>query len=316
MKRLKAFLSCGIAAVCMAAMLALMSGCSSQESYTPPEKSPTLSSPTIGKDGVLRVGVNTQNQPLAGQSTTSSKIVGIDVDIAAALADSFGLKLELVDVGTDFATALTEGKVDIVMGVDKSDSDTSFWKSEIYLPTAVALFSAEGNATVPTNDMKPTIAAQVASKSAWAVTNEFDQAVFSATSDLPSAFSSLAAGEVQYVASDAVIGTYAAHIADNAVQIVALMQQPSGYCVGVLDSNTDLKQAISDTLASLTGNGVISVIEKKWLGTTLDLASVALTDGATAASTTTTTPEPEAQPEGEEAPAEGEGEGGEAADAA
>ena len=68
---------------------------------------------------VLRVGVNTQNQPLAGVSTSSQNIVGLDVDIAAYLADSFGLKLELVDVGTDAQAALDGGTVDIVMGVDK-----------------------------------------------------------------------------------------------------------------------------------------------------------------------------------------------------
>lgn len=281
MKRLKTFATRCLAVACMASLLALLAGCASQEEYTPPEKSPTLSSPVIGKDGVLRVGVNTQNQPLAGVSQSSQNIVGLDVDIAAYLADGFGLKLELVDVGTDAEAALAEGTVDIVMGVDKSSADVSFWMSDTYLPTAIALFSTPGNATVPTNDAQPSIAAQVSSKSAWAVTNEFDQGNIVTTSDLQSAFSSLESGDVQYVASDAIIGTYAAHTAGDDVQIVALMQQPSGYCVGVLDSNSDLKQAISDALATLSGNGVVSLIETKWLGTTLDLSALPLTAGAT-----------------------------------
>ena len=134
----------------MAALLAVLTGCSSQQSYTPPEKAATLSSPTIGKDGTLRVGVNTDNQPLAGQPESSSKIVGIDVDVAAALADSFGLKLEIVDVGSDAESALKEGTVDIVMGIDKSDSSTSFWKSDVPTP-AVALFSTPSSTQVPTN---------------------------------------------------------------------------------------------------------------------------------------------------------------------
>ena len=62
---------------------------------------------------------------------------------------------------------------------------------------------------------------------------------------------------------------------------MALMQQPSGYCIGVLDTNSDLKQAISDALAALSGNGVVSLIETKWLGTTLDLSTLPLTAGAT-----------------------------------
>lgn len=281
MKRYRTLASCCMAVACMAALLAVLTGCSSQQSYTPPEKTATLSSPIIGKDGTLRVGVNTNNQPLAGQPSPSSKIVGIDVDVAAALADSFGLKLEVVDVGSDAESALKEGTVDIVMGIDKSDTSTSFWKSDAYLPTAVALFSTPSNSQVPTNTVETKIAAQVSSKSAWAVTNEFDKATFSTTDDLKSAFSELTSGQVQYVAADAIIGTYAAHSEDIDVHIVALMQQAGGYGVGVSDSNTDLKQAVSEALAMLTSNGTIGVIETKWLGAALDLSSTPLTAGAT-----------------------------------
>ena len=288
MKRLKTLATRGFVVACMAALVACMTGCTSQQTYTPPEATPKLSSPTIAKEGVLRVGVNTSNVPLAGTPQNSTKIVGIAVDVAAALADSLGLKLEVVDVGTDPEGALTEGKVDVVMDVDKSDTGNSFWTSDAYLPTAVALFSAPSNTAVPTNDSQPKIAAQVSSKSAWAVTNEFDQGTITTTEDLKSAFAALASGQVQYVAADAIIGTYAAHNAGDDVKIVALMQQPSGYAAGVLDGNSDLKQAISDALATLEGNGVISVIEKKWLGSALDLSSITLTAGAEASSSSKT----------------------------
>ena len=304
MKRYKTLASCCMAVACMAALLAVLTGCSSQQSYTPPEKAATLSSPTIGKDGTLRVGVNTDNQPLAGQPESSSKIVGIDVDVAAALADSFGLKLEIVDVGSDAESALKEGTVDIVMGIDKSDSSTSFWKSDAYLPTAVALFSTPSNTQVPTNTAETKIAAQVSSKSAWAVTNEFDKAAFSTTNDLKSAFAELESGQVQYVAADAIIGTYAAHSAGYDVHIVALMQQAVGYGVGVSDANTDLKQDVSEALATLTSNGTNDFIETKWLGTALDLSSTPLTAGATKstdANTADTTDEPQDEGEGENA---------------
>lgn len=323
MKRLKTLASCGIAVACMAALLACMTGCSSQQTYTPPEATPTLSAPTIGQDGVLRVGVNTQNAPLSGQPSSSTKIVGIDVDVAAALADSFGLKLEVVDVGSDPESALSAGTVDLVMGIDKTDTSLSFWTSDAYLPTAVALFSAPGNASVPTNASQPSIAAQVSSKSAWAVTNEFDQAAITTTDDLKSAFSSLESGQVQYVAADAIIGTYAAHSSGNDVQIVALMQQPSGYAVGVLSGNTELQMAVSNALVTLEGNGMIAVIETKWLGTALNLASTPLTAGATASGSAVASTGDGAAPadegadaataegEGSDAPS-GEGEGADA----
>ena len=253
MKHLKRFAACCAAAVCCAAMLLLATGCQQQqESYTPPEATPSVSKPVIAQEGVLRVGVNANNAPLAGQPSSSTKIVGIDVDMAAALADQLGLKLEVVDVSTDAAGALTSGKVDVVMGVNKSDSP-SFWTSDTYLPTAVALFAQSSNSTVPANSASTKIAAQVSSNSAWAVTNEFDNSTITTTEDLKSAFS---------------------------VHMVALMQQASGYCVGVLDGNTQLKQAVSNALSAMNSNGVSSIIQKKWLGTTMDLSGIKLTAGA------------------------------------
>ena len=288
MKRLKTLATRGFVVACMAALVACMTGCTSQQTYTPPEATPKLSSPTIAKEGVLRVGVNTGNVPLAGTPQNSTKIVGVAVDVAAALADSLGLKLEVVDVGTDPEGALTEGKVDVVMDVDKADTSNSFWTSDAYLPTAVALFSAPSNTAIPTNDSQPKIAAQVSSKSAWAVTNEFDQGTITTTENLKSAFAALESGQVQYVAADAIIGTYAAHSAGDDVHIVALMQQAGGYSVGVSDSNTDLKQAVSEALATLSSNGTIGVIETKWLGTALDLSATPLTAGATKSTDTKT----------------------------
>ena len=280
MKHLKRFAACCAAAVCCAAMLLLATGCQQQqESYTPPEATPAVSKPVIAQEGVLRVGVNASNAPLAGQPSSSTKIVGIDVDMAAALADQLGLKLEVVDVSTDAAGALTSGKVDVVMGVNKSDSP-SFWTSDTYLPTAVALFAQSSNSTVPANAESTKIAAQVSSNSAWAVTNEFDSSTITTTEDLKSAFSALESGKVQYVAADAVVGSYVSNNAGMDVHMVALMQQASGYCVGVLDGNTQLKQAVSNALSAMNSNGVSSVIQKKWLGTTMDLSNIKLTAGA------------------------------------
>lgn len=281
MKHFKRFAACCAAMACAVAVLLTATGCQQQqEAYTPPEATPTVSKPTIGQEGVLRVGVNANNAPLAGQPSSSTKIVGIDVDMAAALADQLGLKLEVTDVGTEASSALSSGKVDLVMGVSKSDSTVSFWTSDTYLPTGVVLFAQSSNNTVPTNTAATKIAAQVSSNSAWAVTNEYDNSTITTTDDLKSAFSALQSGQVQYVAADAVVGTYVARNAGMDVHMVALMQTAGGYSVGVLDGNTQLKQAVSNALSTMNSNGVASVIQKKWLGQTMDLSNVKMTAGA------------------------------------
>lgn len=269
----------GAAIACALAFAAALSGCSASQAYTPETKTAQVQAPAIKEDGVLHVGVNTDRSPLAGMS--KDKIVGIDVDIAAAVADNLGLKLSIVDVGSDPESALKNGDVDMVLGIDKNGSDGSFWKSDSYLSTGVALFAMSKNAAVPTAQTGAKFAAQVSSTSAWAVMNEFGDSSLTSTSNLKDAFSALSSGSVQYVAADAVIGMFYANGSKIDANIVALMQQPSGYCAGVLDSNSTLKTAVADALSNLTSKGVIDVIQTKWLGSTVDLSSVPLTAGAT-----------------------------------
>ncbi len=266
-----------MARVCAAALAAALAfalgGCSSQEEYFPPLGDPQITPPAIGQEGVLRVGVNTEKSPLAGRG--SEKIIGIDVDIAAALADQLGLKVQIEDIGTDAGKALEEGTVDVVMGQETAEEDDAIWHSPQYLPTGVVLFAKEGsNAAVPTGAVTPKIAAQISSKSAWAVTNAFGEDALVSTNDLATAFSDLSKGDVDFVASDAVIGMYAANLQDVPVEIACLLDTASGYCVGVKKDDTELQKAIQGALEAITGNGVVGVIEDKWLGGAISLEGV------------------------------------------
>ena len=272
MKRWKiGALVCALVA-CMG--LALV-GCQSQE-YKPEDKSPTVSSSALGADGTLRVGVNASSAPLAGQTSSSSRIVGIDVDVAAYLADQLGCKVEIVDVGNDPETALSEGRVDIVLGVDASDDSATYWRSAPYLQTGVALFGTASESAVPTTDSAPKIAAQASSKSSWRVTNLFGDDSLVVQSDLKSAFDALSSGSARYAAADAVIGTYVSHSNNYGAKIVALLQDPSGYCAAVSDKNTELQGAVSTAIDKLVNGGAMDIIEMKWLGIPIDLNSVTI----------------------------------------
>ncbi len=258
------------AAAALACMALALCGCNGSNNYQPPLKEATVAPPVIGEEGTLRVGVNTENPPLAGMG--SGKIIGIDVDIASAIADELGLKVSIVDVGSDPASFIAEGKVDVVLGIDAANAESDYWVSSSYLPTGIALFALSPDAGVPTADAGATFAAQVSSKSAWAVSNEFGQDSLTSTNSLSDAFAALQAGTVQYVAADAIIGLYAAHGQGLGV---ARRRRPSGYCMATTAENVDLQQAAGDVLTNLVSNGTIDVIERKWLG-----ASVAL-DGLT-----------------------------------
>ena len=143
----------------------------------------------------------------------------------------------------------------------------------------VALFALAGsNAGVPKADSDPKVAAQVSSKSAWAVTNAFGDDALSSANDLSSAIEELRSGKVDYLASDAVIGMYAANRTGADVEVVALIDSASGYCVAVAETATDLQTAVKNALQTLISNGTVGVIEQKWLGTQLDLESAPLAE--------------------------------------
>jgi polar amino acid transport system substrate-binding protein len=268
-----AILAC---AFCLALGLA---GCSGQsEEYTPALKDATVSSPAIGEDGTLRVGVaGGESAPFT--LTSNDEVVGLDVDMAAAIADQMGLKLQIVNVESDGETALANGEVDILMS-QVSDGTSSLWLSEPYIPTAIALFAGADASEVPSRESAPLIAAQGSSTSAWAVSTAYGDSSLVSSGDLMSAFSSVEEGQAQYVAADAVIGTYAALYQNVDMKPIALFEQPGGYCIGVSPENVDLQQAITDALSAVTSGGISNVISAKWLGTTLDLASLPVIESA------------------------------------
>lgn len=253
--------------------------------YTPEKLQPTVSTPTIGKEGVLRVGVDASNAPYSTQ--VSGKLAGIDVDMAAALAAQMGLSLELVDVGSDAEGALKAGTVDVVMSMDSSDSSSSYWLSDPYLQTCVALFSKGQASSVPSASSSVSIEAQAASMSAWEVSNQFGDEALKTVPDLKTAFSDLNDGKVDYVAADAVIGVYITHTTHSDVHITALMRKVSGRSIGVLSSNDELKKAVSDALDAINSGGIGSIIEAKWLGSALSLDQYSQTATAQRASSKT-----------------------------
>ena len=248
-----------------------LAGCSQAGSYEGKTLTPTISSPTIGQNGTLRVGIDADGGAPFVTSSSSASYAGIDVDMAAALADQLGLKLELVDVAGNASSALADGDVDIVMSQTSTEKSSTMWVSDPYIETGVALFASNGSTTVPESVQASSIAAQSSSTSAWAVQNAFGDDALNPTSDLVSAFSLVETGKSQYVAADAVIGSYAALVQSVDVQPIALLGSKGGYCIGVNSSNQELQKAISAALTAVRGNGVFDAVCTKWLGSPMNL---------------------------------------------
>ena len=240
-----------------------------------------VSTPAISEEGVLRVGVDAANAPFS--TLVDSKMVGIDVDIAAALGDELGVKVKVVDVGSNSEEALEKGMVDVVLGMDSANTAATCWLSDPYLSTAVAIFATAGGGILPTVESKPVIEAQESSMSAWEISNQFGEDALKTAPDLKTVFDDLENGKTAYAAADAIIGSYVTHTSGGKAQIIGLMQKAGGYCMGVAASNDALKPIIADAVKALRDSGVIGVVESKWVGQAIDFDSIALTEAASKA---------------------------------
>jgi polar amino acid transport system substrate-binding protein len=275
----------------VASSLMALGGCAGATGSREIELVPVVSSPAVGTSGVLKVGINSTNAPYAGFS--GGNMVGIDVDVAAALAEEMGLKLELVDLaGQSADTLLTEGTVDVVMDVEQTGGSV-IRGTQIgpYVESGPALFTlVRSSSEVPNVELQTLagvkVAAQKDSLSAWSV----DELIGSGTSDpresLAAAFEAVETGQITYAAADAVVGSYLAlEYADLAC--VKMLGRPIGVYLGVARDNTQLADAVTVALRTIRDNGEMKIILSKWLGPVSALVvagSSAITSEATGTS--------------------------------
>jgi len=256
--------------VLLALSMVALGGCLGPVGSRVIELTPTVSSPTIGVDGVLRVGIDSVKVPYAGLDRDGN-VVGIDVDVAAAIAEQLGLKLEIVETtGRSADTLLAEGSVDMIMDIEQTGSAV-FKGKQVgpYIVSGPALFTIVRSNEAPNVDLASLagikIATQKESMSAWSV----DELIGPGTSDprnsLDDAFAALESGEVPYAAADAVVGSYLA-LEFNDISCVKILGTPIGVYIGISADNAPLAEALTQALRDIRDQGVLKTIYTKWLG--------------------------------------------------
>jgi polar amino acid transport system substrate-binding protein len=232
---------------------------------------PKVQPPAIALEGTLRVGVDSSHAPFAG--VAEGKLIGIDLDIAAALADDLGLKLEIVDIaGKDASALLADGSIDVVMGIQQGDAAAPV-AAQVgpYLIDAPAVFAPHSANTSGGFDLATLngvrVASQEGSLSAWQIGELFGEDWVDAYPSLTAAFDALEAGEASYAAADAIVGSFLA-VKYTDIDCVALLTDAKGVYMGVGVSNFELLERIQTSLRAIRDNGVLGVVINKWLGPT------------------------------------------------
>jgi len=250
----------------------VMGGCA--KTAETPQAEPKVAPPVIGEAGVLRAGVDFTHPPFAGRE--EDREAGIDIDVAAALAERLGLEVELVDVKpSDAATALATGEVDVVLSVPLSaQSLGSVSLAGTYLSDGPAYFIASettGAAQGAVAGFRPDvvapnmIAAQTGSQAFWALEEEYGQGAIQAYPTVRDAIGATSEGSATTVVGDAIVVAYIARDFPNVVfarqYAVAI---PLG--VAVEPDNQALGDAVRAQLDALAADGVLDAIRAKWVG--------------------------------------------------
>lgn len=252
-----------LVAVAVAASL-LSTGCTTEAADKPLK--PTVQPPVIGKAGTLRAVVDTSIPPFGG--SVASETVGLDIDVASAVAERLGLKLELIETTpTAGAVLLREGGADIMLGALRIDeavqADVAF--AGPYLNDAPSVFSTvEATHTLQTiAGMR--IAAQVGSLAYWRVADEYGDEMVTPCPTLAAAFTAVENGEADVAVGDGVVGVYMQR--EHPKMLLNGQLEPA-VPVGIAVSKdaNELEQAVRDVLDDLSSTGVLETLRRKWLG--------------------------------------------------
>lgn len=237
-----------------------------------PELDPMVEPPVISEAGVLRVGVDLSYPPFAG--TADGVDAGIDIDVAAAIAERLGLRLEVVDLKpSGMAAALNDNTVDVMLGAipitDAVLADVTTAGS--YIIDGPAFFvaaPAEGSevATLTIQQVASLrVGAQTGSAAFWALEAELGEGVVTGFDTVKGAFDALKAGDVDAVAAGAVIGAYVARDYPG-VAFAGQFGDAQPLGIAVRKDAAELEAAVRGTLDAMAADGVLQTIRRKWVG--------------------------------------------------
>lgn len=254
-----------VAALALAAAFTLVLSACTSTPPSPGASAPKLHSPAIGKDGVLRIAVDAHYPPYA--SFDGKQVVGLDADVAAALAGQLGLKPEFVDVpGEQLDAALREKRADVALGgvtvPEAALSDVAVATS--YLSDAPVLFARDASVSAEALD-GVRVAVQKGSLAYWLVRVRVPQDRLVALPTLRDAFTAIASGKADAVVGDGIVAGYV-HRDFPALRYVGQLGDAAPLAVTVAKDGASIEAPVREAMDELAATGVLDAIRGKWLG--------------------------------------------------
>jgi polar amino acid transport system substrate-binding protein len=247
-----------------AAVAVALPGCRASAPAVKPV--PKVKPPAIAKAGVLRAAIDLGYPPFG--SVVKATKVGLDVDVASAVADQLGLKLEIVNAEPEAgARLLRDRKADVMLAGLRIDQaiqyDVAF--AGTYISDGPAVFSTKETSITLELLAGRRVAVQKGSVTYWFLADQIGEDTLVALPTLRDALAAAASGQVDFAAGDGVVGAYML----RGFPTLKLNGQPDpavplGVAVG--KDTPDLELAVRKALDTLAAQGVLETLRRKWMG--------------------------------------------------
>lgn len=217
--------------------------------------------------GKLTMSTNAAFPPYE-MTTDSGELEGIDIDVAAAVAEKLGLELQVDDMDFDAALlAAQNGKSDMVMaGVTVTDERLKVMDfSDTYAEGIQSIIVPEDSDIATADDLSgKTIGTQRGTTGYLYCTDDFGEENVIAYDDGLTAVQALNNGQVDAVVIDnAPAQEFVA--ANPGLKILDTAYAQEDYAIGVAKGNTQLLDAINGALEELQDDGTLQAIVDKYI---------------------------------------------------
>lgn len=226
-------------------------------------------------DGKLTVGTSPDFPPF--ENLENDQYIGLDIDLAQALADKLGLELEMKTLQFDaiVPAVAAGGQVDLgISGITidpEREEQVDFSDSYYIDDLSVVAMKANADITADTfadalNQAGVTIAVQSGTTAESYAQENFPNATTQPYGNATDAFAAMQAGQANAVITNKAVGAKMVSESYTDAQVIKEIATGEEYGVAVSKDNSALLDAVNDALAAITDDGTLDSIVNKYFG--------------------------------------------------
>ncbi len=223
---------------------------------------------SVKSSGVLRVGTEGVYAPFSYHEAGTDKLVGYDVDVAKAVADKLGVRIEFVETPWDSIFAALEANRFDVVANEVTINDERKAKYDLSEPYSVGegviVTRADDNSITSLADLKGKVAAENATSN-WSEVARKAGARVEAVEGFTQAIKLLNQGRVDVVINDSIaVYAYLAETNDKTVKIAGNVGEKSeqGFAAR---KDSGLLPDLNKALDELRADGTLAEISQRYL---------------------------------------------------